>query len=125
MLHPTVRTKLAEVEQLHDLLNQTLVHDGYEIVQVDTIGSAPVFAGRRIGAGVPGSMKNLIFAADGPKPEIVFSDALNNDVRVVKNEQFCLLYDRPLAAHGEWRPSRPASGLLLRPVPPARCLART
>jgi hypothetical protein len=40
-----------------------------------------------IGAGAPGSMKNLIFAADGPKPEIVFSDALNNDVRVVRNER--------------------------------------
>ena len=100
MLHPVVRTDLAEVEQLHDFLNQTLVHDGYEIVQVDAISGAPVFAGRRFGAGVPGSMKNLIFAADGPKPEIVFSDALNNDVRVVKNEQFCLVYDRPLAAYG-------------------------
>ena len=94
-----VRTNLAEVEQLHDFLNRTLVHDGHEIVQVDTSG-APVFAGRRIGAGVRGSMTNLIFAADGPKPKIVFSDALNNDFRVVKNEQFCLVYDRPLAAHG-------------------------
>ena len=100
MLHPAVRTNLAEVEQLHPFLNQTLGHDGYEIVQVDTISGAPVFAGRRIGAGVPGSMKNLIFAADGPKPEIVFSDALNNDILVVKNEEFCLVYDRPLAAHG-------------------------
>jgi hypothetical protein len=100
MLHPAVRTNLAEVEQLHAFLNQTLVHDGYEIVQVDAISGAPVFAGRRIGAGVPGSMKNLIFAADGPKPEIVFSDALNNDILVVKNEEFCLVYDRPLAAHG-------------------------
>ncbi|WP_409496002.1 hypothetical protein [Amycolatopsis sp. cmx-11-12] len=100
MLHPAVRTNLAEVEQLHNFLNQTLIHDGYEIVQVDAISGAPVFAGRRIGAGVAGSMKNLFFAADGPKPEIVFSDALNNDVRVVKNEEFCLVYDRPLAAHG-------------------------
>jgi hypothetical protein len=50
--------------------------------------------------GVAGELKNLIFAADGPKPEIVFSDALNNDVLVVKNEQFCLVYDRPLGAQG-------------------------
>jgi hypothetical protein len=100
MLHPAVRTDLAEVEQLHTFLNQTLVHDGCEIVQVDAISGAPVFAASRIGAGVPGAMKNLIFAADRPKPEIVFSDAVNNDVQVVKNEQFCLVYDRPLAAHG-------------------------
>jgi very-short-patch-repair endonuclease len=100
MLHPEVRLNLAEVERLHEFLNQILVYDGYEIVPVGVISGAPVFAGRRVGAGVPGSMKNLIFAADGPKPEIVFSDALNNDVRVVKNEQFCLVYDRPPAAHG-------------------------
>jgi hypothetical protein len=50
--------------------------------------------------GVAGELKNLIFAADGPKAEIVFSDALNNDVLVVKNEQFCLVYDRPLGAEG-------------------------
>ena len=64
----------------------------------------------RLGAsGVPGEMKNLIFAAAGPKPEIVFSDAINNDLMVVKNEQFCLVYDRPLGAGaltwrqlGEW-----------------------
>ena len=45
-------------------------------------------------------MKNLIFAAVGPKPEIVIDDAVNNDLRIVGNEQGCLIYDRPLAAHG-------------------------
>jgi hypothetical protein len=113
MLHPAVRTDLAEVEKLHDFLNQTLVHDGYVIAQVDAISGAPIFAGHRIGAGVSGSMKNLIFASAGPKPEIVFKDALNNDIRVVKNEQSCLVYDQPLTAHGlswadltRWRASR-------------------
>ncbi|GHH43941.1 hypothetical protein GCM10017774_42480 [Lentzea cavernae] len=100
MLHPAVRTDINDVEKLRTFLNQTLVHDGYELVQIDAVSGAPIFAGRRIGAGVPGAMKNLIFAADGPKPEIVFSDALNNDVRVVRNEEFCLVYDRPLSARG-------------------------
>ena len=45
-------------------------------------------------------MRNLIFAAVGPKPEIVLEDAVNNDLRIVRNEQGCLVYDRPLAAHG-------------------------
>ncbi len=65
--------------------------------------------GRLGGGGVPGELKNLIFAADGPKPEIVFSDAINNDLVVVKNDQFCLVYDRPLGPGaltwrqlGEW-----------------------
>ncbi len=100
MLHPVVRTDLAEVEELHAFLNSVLVHDDYEVVQTGAISGAPVFAGRRIGSGVRGSMKNLIFAAIGPKPEIVLDDAVNNDLRIVRNEENCLIYDRPLAEHG-------------------------
>lgn len=100
ILHPAVRTDLAEVERLHAFLNSVLVHDGYELVQVDAISGAPIFDYRLIGSGVRGSMKNLIFAAVGPKPEIVLDDAVNNDLRIVRNEQYCLVYDRPLAAHG-------------------------
>lgn len=104
MLHPAVRTDLAEVERLRAFLNSVLIHDGYEIAQTGDISGAPVFAGRRTGSGVRGSMKNIIFAAIGPKPEIVLDDAVNNDLRIVKNEQNCLIYDRPLAARGlTWR----------------------
>lgn len=98
MLHPAIRPDLAEVERLHLFFNETLVHDGYEIIQVDSISGAPIFTSRTIGAGVPGAMKNLFFAANGPKPEIMLGDAINNDVLIVKNEQFCLVYDRPLGA---------------------------
>ena len=95
---------LAEVEELHAFLNSVLIHDGYEIIQTGDISGAPVFEGRRTGSGVRGSMKNIIFAAIGPKPEIVIDDAVNNDLRIVKNEQNCLVYDRPLAARGlTWR----------------------
>ena len=100
MLHPAVRTDLAAVEELRAFLNSVLVHDGYEVVQSGAISGAPVFAGRRIGSGVRGSMKNLIFAAVGPKPEIVLDDAVNNELRIVRNEENCLVYDRPLAGHG-------------------------
>jgi very-short-patch-repair endonuclease len=50
--------------------------------------------------GVDGEMKNLIFAADGPKPRIVLRDAVNNVIEIVDNEQFCLIYDRPLGPEG-------------------------
>ncbi|MEV4773088.1 hypothetical protein [Micromonospora humida] len=100
MLHPEVRTNLAEVEQLLGFLNEVLIHDGYEIVQVDAISGAPIFDHRLIGSGVRGSMKNLIFAALGPKPEIVLDDAVNNDLHFVRNADNCLVYDRPLGAHG-------------------------
>lgn len=46
MLHPVVRTDLAEVEELRAFLNSVLVHDGYEVVQTGAISGAPVFAGR-------------------------------------------------------------------------------
>ena len=52
------------------------------------------------GGGVRGSTKNLIFAANGPKPEIVLRDAMNNDIEIVKNAQFCLVYDQPVPAEG-------------------------
>jgi hypothetical protein len=54
--------------------------------------------------GVRGEMKNLIFAADGPKPHVVLHDAISNDLKVVKNEQYCLIYDKPLSMTGlTWR----------------------
>ncbi|MDR6419964.1 very-short-patch-repair endonuclease [Paraburkholderia phenoliruptrix] len=48
-------------------------------------------------------MKNLIFASTGEKPELVFRDALNNDVEITKHADKVLVYDRPL----------PSSGMLL------------
>ncbi len=96
MLHPVVRTDLTEVEELHAFLNSVLIHDGYEIAKTDDISGAPVFEGRRTGSDVRRSMKNIIFAAIDPKPEIVIDDAFNNDMRIVKNEQNCPIYNRPL-----------------------------
>ena len=54
--------------------------------------------------GVRGEMRNLIFAADGPKPRIVLRDAISNDLEVVENEQYCLIYNQPLSITGlTWR----------------------
>lgn len=75
MLHPAVWTDLTEVEELRAFLNPVLIHDSYEIAQTGDISGVPVFEGHRTGSGVRGSMKNIIFAAIGPKPEIVLDDA--------------------------------------------------
>lgn len=45
-------------------------------------------------------VKNLIFAANGPKPELVLRDAVNNDIEIVRNGAFCLVYDRPIPDDG-------------------------
>lgn len=54
--------------------------------------------------GVDGEFKNLIFAADDPKPELVFVDAVSNDVKITKHADRCLVYARRLPAAGlTWR----------------------
>ena len=44
--------------------------------------------------GVDGEVKNLIFASNGPKPEIVLLDATTNEIKIVKNGKYCLVYDK-------------------------------
>ncbi len=50
--------------------------------------------------GVKGKVKNLIFASNGEKPEIILKDSVNNDIQIVKNEQNCLVYDQPIPERG-------------------------
>jgi hypothetical protein len=52
------------------------------------------------GGGVSGPTKNLIFAANGPKPQIVLRDAMNNDIEIIKNAEYCLVYEDPVPADG-------------------------
>lgn len=54
--------------------------------------------------GVDGEMKNLIFAANGPKPDIVLRDSINNTIEIARNAEYCLVYNRPLSDQGlSWR----------------------
>ena len=46
--------------------------------EASEISGKPVYKLTRLKGGVPGSVKNLIFAANGPKPEIVLADAVSN-----------------------------------------------
>ncbi|WP_188196635.1 hypothetical protein [Nonomuraea sp. SYSU D8015] len=61
-------------------------------------GLLQVLAGKR--SGVSSTFKNLIFAADGPKPDLVLADAVSNTIEIVANGQYCLVYDRPLGDAG-------------------------
>jgi very-short-patch-repair endonuclease len=68
--------------------------------------------------GVHGELKNLIFAAHGPKPRIVLRDAINNVIEIVEHADKCLVYDRPLDEGGLswgdltawWTDTTPAAG---------------
>jgi hypothetical protein len=73
----------------------TDVHDDQVLSRLLTLADA---------VGVRGEMRNLIFAPLGPKPKIVLSDAINNDVQLTDNPGDALVYDRPLAESGlTWR----------------------
>jgi hypothetical protein len=50
--------------------------------------------------GVADDVKNLIFAANGPKPQLVLRDAIHNQIEITKNEQYCLVYDLPISSDG-------------------------
>lgn len=51
------------------------------------------------GGGVGTPAKNLIFAANGPKPDLVLRDAVNK-IEIVRNGEYCLVYDEPFPADG-------------------------
>jgi AbiJ N-terminal domain 3/Protein of unknown function (DUF559) len=98
IVHPEVRTG-SEQEQFVNVINGHLVRDGFELRAVGQTSGYVLYRVVRRG-GVLGLAKNLIFAANGPKPELVLQDAVNNDIRIVKNQSFCLVYDRPIELEG-------------------------
>jgi hypothetical protein len=50
--------------------------------------------------GADGTIKNLIFASTGPKPEIVLTDALENIIVISSGGDSCLIYDRSFTNAG-------------------------
>jgi len=91
-LYVGARLKGKSIEELTELARKVVAEYGDQELSV--------LLGRLGAHGVSGELKNLIFAADGPKPRIVLRDAINNVIEVVENAQYCLIYDRPLAESG-------------------------
>jgi len=100
LTHPIVRPP-AEQEEYVLAINKHLMKDGFKLQAFDQISGYPIYRAIRIGGlRVEQRVKNLIFAADGPKPEIVFDDSISNDIRITKNEEYCLVYDSPIPQTG-------------------------
>lgn len=102
LLHPMTRRD-AEQVALANTLGEILRRDGFTVRQTGVESGYAIYGVVRAHAGVAGTMKNLIFASIGEKPELVFRDAVNNDVEIVKHADKVLVFDRPV----------PNSGLLL------------
>src|SRR5260370_11301092 len=76
-------------------------HNIRRIIQQEDLivdGNKVSFSPSKVSSGA--NVKNLIFAANGPKPEIILLDALNNDIKIVRNEEYCLIYDKPISEQG-------------------------
>ncbi|QDT55652.1 hypothetical protein Pan44_36980 [Caulifigura coniformis] len=102
-VNPMVRVDNAQ-QRYVDAINAVLKNDGVALIPSEQMSGYPVFRLAPARGGVEGSAKNLIFASVGPKPEIVISDAINNDIRIVKHEDSCLTYNRPFLKDGlKWR----------------------
>ena len=100
LLRPEARSAEAQLS-LANSLEMVLSVDGYCVRPTSYVSGCPIYTVVRRTDGVHGSAKNLIFASIGPKPELVFRDAVNNDVEIVKHADLCLIYERPLSsAHG-------------------------
>lgn len=102
LLHPMTRRD-AEQAALATTIGAALRRDGFTVRQTGVESGYAIYGVVRAQTGVVGTMKNLIFASVGEKPELVFRDAVNNDVDIVKHADKVLVFDRPL----------PSSGLLL------------
>jgi hypothetical protein len=98
IVHPEVRTG-DDQQRFIAAINAHLTREGLQLLPTDDMSGYLVYTVIRRD-GVSGTSKNLIFAASGPKPEIVLSDALNNDLKIVRNQEYCLVYDRPISRNG-------------------------
>jgi very-short-patch-repair endonuclease len=97
-LHPDSYGK-EDAKSIVEKLNKHLLKDGFRLIaEIDKYGRSIYKC--VTDDGVSGKVKNVIFAANGPKPDIVLPDALNNNISIVKNSEYCLVYDSPITVDG-------------------------
>lgn len=85
-----------------DMINKYLTGDGYELKANGQIANLTKYKVFPVNRGVQGQLKNIIFASS-QKPDITFSDALNNEIHIERNEDKCLVYDRPIDSVITWK----------------------
>jgi very-short-patch-repair endonuclease len=89
-----------EQERLRERINAVLRQDSYKVERTGVMSGYPTYRIVRMSDSVAGVPKNLIFASAGPKPDIGFADAINNDIVILSNEGSCLVYERPIEDDG-------------------------
>ncbi|XXX72069.1 hypothetical protein WMF30_30925 [Sorangium sp. So ce134] len=106
LLEALVEPKLRVGEEQQEwvkLINKYIAVDGFRLEEVDRISGHPFYrALSTTSRAVRGRPKNLIFASyqRGFKPILGLSDALDNDIVVLQNEDTCIIYDEPIPDEG-------------------------
>ena len=99
LVHPVVRKPENQAGYL-EFINKHLSADGFKLQVSNYISDYPIYKVIGGDSGIKQEAKNLIFAANGPKPQIVLEDSVSNDIRIVKNADYCLVYDLPIPSSG-------------------------
>lgn len=118
VVHPIVRLDKVEQQKYMELVNNHLEGDGFQLEITDSMSGYPIYSVIKLGRGVQGNIKNLIFAANKYKPEIILKNSMDNEIEIVRNHEYCLVYDRTIPPNGLlwldlinwWRETRKVSG---------------
>ncbi|WP_426749929.1 hypothetical protein [Myxococcus sp. Y35] len=97
IVHPTAN-KHTQQEELAQTISRIIQQDGYTLQSGEPISGHPTYQIHELTQGVQGKPKNIIFASNGRKPLLGFSDAINNDIVVLEHESSCLIYSEPLGS---------------------------
>lgn len=98
LVHPTVRN-VNEQTNLIALINTVINVDNFNLEIYKEISNRYIYKVSSIN-GVKGKIKNLIFASNGYKPDIIIKDALNNDLEIVSDKHAVLIFDEPIPRNG-------------------------
>ncbi len=99
LISSQVRPDVEQQNRFAEVVNGALKPCQVELQETGSAGGYPVFAAVPVGRGVRTTPKNLIFASK-VKPDLRFSDAINNDVEVVTGRDDVLIYDRQIGPDG-------------------------
>lgn len=96
---PDVRPDEDSQRKFVALVNGSLKKVSLELRETGQEGGYPTFEVVPINAAMRGRPKNLIFASS-VKPDLRFSDALDNDVEIMSSADQVLVFDRPIGREG-------------------------
>lgn len=98
IVHPYTRSNEQSGPYLA-MINAYLQKDSLCLLTAGDISGQMVFKVGTV-SGVHEPVKNLIFASNRYKPEIILEDALSNRIKIVRNGEYTLVYDKPIKSSG-------------------------